>query len=78
VANLGWDHIRLPNPVFAGDTLYAESEITAKRLSTSRPGDGIISCRTTGTKSTGEIVLTFERTFLVPTRAHDIHDNAGY
>jgi itaconyl-CoA hydratase len=68
VANLGWDHIRLPNPVFAGDTLYAETEILAKRLSRSRPGDGIVTCRTSGAKSTGEPVITFERSFLVPTR----------
>ncbi|WP_431924461.1 MaoC family dehydratase [Micromonospora wenchangensis] len=79
VANLGWDHIRLPHPVFVGDTLYAESEITAKRLSTSRPGVGIVSCRTEGRKSTGEIVLTFERTFMVPTAGgEDAHDAAGY
>lgn len=68
VANLGWDHIRLPAPVFAGDTLYAHSEILAKRLSRSRPGEGIVSCRTTGTKSTGEVVLVYERSFLVPCR----------
>lgn len=78
VANLGWDHIRLPNPVFVGDTLYAESEITAKRLSRSRPGYGIVSCRTSGTKSTGELVLDFERSFLVPTKEHDYYDAAGY
>jgi itaconyl-CoA hydratase len=66
LANLGWDHIRLPAPVFAGDTLYAHSEILAKRLSRSRPGEGIVSCRTTGTKSTGEVVLVYERSFLVP------------
>jgi itaconyl-CoA hydratase len=68
VANLGWDHIRLPAPVFPGDTLYAHTEITAKRLSRSRPGEGIVSCRTTGTKSTGEVVLVYERSFLVPCR----------
>ncbi|MCQ8773561.1 MaoC family dehydratase [Streptomyces telluris] len=78
IANLGWEHIRLPAPVFAGDTLYSESEILAKRLSRSRPGEGIVSCRTTGTKSTGEVVLTFERSFLVPTRAEDTGDLAGY
>ncbi|OLF09928.1 MaoC family dehydratase [Actinophytocola xanthii] len=78
VANLGWDRIRLPNPVFVGDTLYAESEITAKRLSASRPGDGVVSCRTTGRKDTGEVVLTFDRSFLVPTRANDGHEAAGY
>ncbi|MDT3399250.1 MaoC family dehydratase [Streptomyces sp. B1866] len=69
LANLGWDHIRLPNPVFPGDTLYAESEVLAKRLSRSRPGEGIVTCRTTGTKATGEVVLVYERSFLVPCRA---------
>ncbi|WP_223766460.1 MaoC family dehydratase [Streptomyces huiliensis] len=68
LANLGWDRIRLPNPVFTGDTLYASTEILGKRLSRSRPGEGIVSCRTTGTKSTGEVVLVFERSFLVPCR----------
>jgi itaconyl-CoA hydratase len=78
IANLGWDRIRLTGPVFVGDTLYAESEITAKRLSASRPGEGIVSCRTSGIKSTGEVVLTFERSFLVPTSEHDNHHAAGY
>jgi itaconyl-CoA hydratase len=78
IANLGWDRIRLTSPVFVGDTLYAESEITAKRLSASRPGEGIVSCRTSGIKSTGEVVLTFERSFLVPTREHDNQHAAGY
>jgi itaconyl-CoA hydratase len=78
IANLGWDRIRLTNPVFVGDTLYAESEITGKRLSASRPGEGIVNCRTSGIKSTGEVVLTFERSFLVPTRDHDRHQAAGY
>ncbi|MEU1819290.1 MaoC family dehydratase [Streptomyces roseifaciens] len=78
IANLGWEHIRLPAPVVVGDTLYSESEILAKRLSRSRPGEGIVSCRTTGTKSTGEVVLTFERSFLVPSRAKDTDDLTGY
>jgi len=79
VANLGWDHIRLPHPVFVGDTLYAESEITGKRLSASRPEVGIVSCRTEGRKSTGEIVLAFERSFMVPTvRGDDAYGEAGY
>jgi itaconyl-CoA hydratase len=72
IANLGWEQIRLPAPVYIGDTLYAESEIVSKRLSSSRPGLGIVTCRTRGIKSTGELVLSFERSFLVPTA-----DNAG-
>lgn len=78
VANLGWDKIRLLNPVFAGDTLYAESEILSKRLSEKRPGDGLVTCQTRGHKATGELFLTFERTFMVPTAAHAVEDRAGY
>ncbi|MER7419065.1 MaoC family dehydratase [Micromonospora peucetia] len=78
VANLGVDHIRLSNPVFAGDTLYATSEIRSKRLSNSQPGHGIVTCRTVGTKSTGEEVLSLERTFLLPTREVGLPNQAGY
>ncbi len=78
VANLGWDKIRLTHPVFAGDTLYAESRILAKRLSGSRPGHGIVTCETTGRKSTGELFLSFERSFLVPTETAGIEAEAGY
>lgn len=68
VANLGWEKIRLTHPVFAGDTIYAESRILAKRLSETRAGDGIITTETVGTKATGEVFLSFVRSFLVPTR----------
>jgi len=78
IANLGWERIQLPAPVFIGDTLYAESEITGKRLSESRPGQGIAHCRTTGRKSSDGVVLSFDRSFLVPTRATDPHRTAGY
>lgn len=78
IANLGWENIRLPGPVFVGDTLYSDSEITGKRLSRSRPGEGIVSARTRGVKSTGETVLTFERSFLVPTTANSIDEKTGY
>ena len=78
VANLGWDCIRLVAPVFAGDTLYAESEILRKRLSEKRPGEGIVTCRTRGLKSTGDVFLTFERSFMVPTAAAAVEDRAGY
>lgn len=66
IANLGWDEIRLPNPVFAGDTLYAESEVLAKRLSVSRPGQGIVTVRVTGCNQDGLPVITYKRSFLVP------------
>lgn len=69
VANLGWDKIALTAPVFVGDTIYAESEVLDKRESGSRPGQGIVTVRTTGTKADGTAFMTFERTFLVPKRA---------
>jgi itaconyl-CoA hydratase len=78
VANLGWDKIRLTQPVFAGDTLYAESRILAKRLSERRQGEGIITCETVGLKSTGEAFLSFERSFLVPTREKGVEEKARY
>ena len=66
VANLGWDNVRLTNPVFHGDTLYAESEVLKKRESESRPDDGIVTIETRGYKQTGEEVISFERTMLIP------------
>lgn len=54
VANLGWRDIELTAPVFIGDTLYAETEIIGKRRSASRPEIGIVTCRTTGYKTTGD------------------------
>ena len=65
VANLGWDEVRLTNPVFAGDTIYAESEVLEVRPSTSRPGQGVVRVRTRGFNQRDETVLTFERSILV-------------
>ena len=70
IANLGWNDIRLTAPVFAGDTIYAESEVIGKRESGSRPTQGIVTARTTGRKSDGSIFMTFERTFLLPKQGH--------
>ncbi|HYC45183.1 MAG TPA: MaoC family dehydratase [Burkholderiales bacterium] len=74
VANLGWDKIRLVAPVFAGDTIYAESEVLEKRESRSRPNQGIVTVRTTGMKADGAVFMTYERSFLVPTRGHAADD----
>ncbi len=65
VANLGWDRVTLPAPVFAGDTIYAESEVLETRPSRSRPGQGIVRVRTRGYKQDGAVVIEFERTVLV-------------
>jgi acyl dehydratase len=74
IANLGWTDIKLTAPVFVGDTIYAESEVLAKRESKSRPNQGVVSVRTTGTKADGAIFMTYERTILVPKRGHALDD----
>ncbi len=65
IANLGWEKITLPHPVFAGDTLYAESEVLEARPSKSRPNAGIVKVRTRGLNQQGDIVLDCTRTALV-------------
>jgi acyl dehydratase len=65
VANLGWDKVRLRNPVFAGDTIYAESEVLEARPSKSRPANGVVRVRTRGFNQRGETVIEYERTVLV-------------
>ena len=64
-ANLGWGDIKLPKPVFAGDTLWAESEVVEARPSNSRPSCGIVSIRTRGVNQRREVVIEFTRTFMV-------------
>jgi itaconyl-CoA hydratase len=78
IGNLGWNNIRLLAPVFVGDTLYAESEVLAKRESATRPTQGIVTVRTTGRKAEGTVFMTYERTVLVPKRGHAVDDRAGY
>ena len=68
VANLGWDDVKMTAPVFAGDTLYAESEVLEARPSKSRPGQGLVKVRTRGFNQRDETVITYERTVLVYTR----------
>jgi itaconyl-CoA hydratase len=70
MANLGWDEVRLPAPVFEGDTIYSQSEVLACRPSRSRPGTGIVTVHTTGFNQDGTIVITFKRTLLVYRRGH--------
>ena len=64
-ANLGWDEIRLPNPLFVGDTLYAQSEVLEKRLSKSKKNVGIIRVRTTGLNQDRKKVIEWKRTVMV-------------
>lgn len=64
-ANLGWDDIRLPSPVFAGDTLWSESIVLEKRESASRPHAGIVTVRTRTLNQDGTEVCSFLRTVYV-------------
>ena len=63
--NLGWTDIRLPHPVFVGDTIWSETEVTAVRESESRPTHGIVSVRTRGINQRREVVIEFKRTVMV-------------
>jgi len=68
--NLGWDEVRLPAPVFEGDTVYAQTQVLSARESKSRPHMGIVEVKTTGFKQDGTVVMTFRRSVLVYKRAH--------
>lgn len=68
--NLGWDEVRLPHPLFEGDTVYARSEVLEARASRSRPGQGVLTFRSSGYNQHGVVVLDFKRTVLVYRRGH--------
>ncbi|RKN12421.1 MaoC family dehydratase [Streptomyces radicis] len=70
MANLGWDRVRLPHPVFEGDTIYSQSEVLSTRDSKSHTDVGIVTVRTVGYNETGTVVITFERTLMVYRRGH--------
>ncbi len=78
IANLGWDKVRLSGPVFVGDTLYAESQVLSKRESNSRPNQGIVSVETEGIKQDKSVVISFERSMLIPFKGHAIDDQMDY
>ena len=63
--NLGWDEVRMPAPVFEGDTIYAQTEILAARESKSRSHMGLVQVKTTGFNQDGKVVITFRRDILV-------------
>jgi itaconyl-CoA hydratase len=67
---LGVGDVTLPNPLFEGETLYADTEVLEVRESRSRQGWGIVTVRQRGIKQDGSVVLVAKRTFMVPTRAN--------
>jgi itaconyl-CoA hydratase len=70
VANLGWDEVRLPHPLFEGDTVRSKSEVLETRESKSRPHVGIVRVKTTGMNQHGQPVIEFARTFMIWKRGH--------
>lgn len=77
IANLGMDEVKFTAPVFAGDTIYGESEVLDKRESKSRPGQGIVTIVTRGYNQDGVMVCTFKRNMLIPGRGHAVEDKVG-
>jgi len=64
VANLGYENVRHPNPLFAGDTVYVESEVLSKRESGSKPDRGVITLKHTARNQAGTVVCELERAVL--------------
>lgn len=65
MANLGWEEVKLPNPVFIGDTIYCETEVLSKRESKSYPEAGIVQVRSRGINQDGKVVIDFRRSVMV-------------
>ncbi len=65
LANRGWDKVRLPNPLFVGDTFYGKSEVLEKRESKSRSDVGVVRFRSRGFKQDGTMVIEYKRTVMV-------------
>ena len=70
LAELSFDNGRHLNPVFAGDTLFAESQVTGKRDSPDRPDGGIVSFKLIGRNQDGKVVLEIDREVLVKRKSH--------
>jgi itaconyl-CoA hydratase len=71
IANLGWEKINLPKPVFIGDTIYAESEILETRESNSKPDSGILKFETRGYNQKNDLVISYSRIALLKRRGYD-------
>jgi len=77
IANLGWKDIRMPHPVYPGDTLYGETTVLELRESKSRPSAGIVTVRTSGHNQAKVVVCEFERSMLIPKRGFAVDDRLG-
>ncbi|RPI27262.1 MAG: MaoC family dehydratase [Chloroflexota bacterium] len=70
IANLGYDRVVHPNPVFHGDTIYVETDVLEKRPSKSHPDRGIVRLKHTGKNQDGVVVIEVERTVLFLMKAN--------
>jgi acyl dehydratase len=66
IASLGVKELQHLLPVFHGDTIYARTEVLQKRISKSKPTQGILTVKTTGTNQHGKVVCSFERSVMLP------------
>lgn len=69
-ANMGWDEVRMPAPVFEGDTIYSRSKVLTVRASNSRPNLGLVTVATEGYNQDGVVVISYRRTFMVYRHGH--------
>ncbi|WP_310620767.1 MaoC family dehydratase [Flexibacterium corallicola] len=74
IANLGFEEVKIPAPVFVGDTLYAETKVLGKRESRSRPTAGVVRVCHSGKKQSGEYVMHITRSFFATKRGHAVTD----
>ncbi len=72
IANLGYEDVKHPHPVFHGDTIYAETSVIAKRESKSRPDCGIVTLKQTGRNQNGVVVVEVTRAVLFLKRPTDV------
>jgi acyl dehydratase len=77
VAQLGLTDVSFPHPLYHGDTLYTETVITGKRLSGSRPGQGVVTMQHTGRSQNGTVVALATRSCLMWTREAHIEAQRG-
>jgi acyl dehydratase len=78
IAQLGLTDVSFPHPLYHGDTLYTETLITQKRLSASRPGQGLVTMQHTGRNQDGTVVALATRTCLMWTQqAHSGEQTGG-
>jgi acyl dehydratase len=71
IANLEFENVRHLGPTFHGDTIYAETRVLDKRLSSSKPDRGIVTVETIAYNQRGETILSFKRRVMIPTRELD-------